>query len=245
MSSTVAVARRLLLVRMLRAETMLLEPAALGMERTDMRSSCLASFLLRVLWRLIMVEVSGFKSEPTSDAGAAKGPMVSSEMAVIVSDAPVPEDLVDWEAIVERRLPVEGNIRGPKIWRGRNGFGIRSGESGSADEEGTAESASWSGSSTLGMSSMEVVSRRGDDMDRPLVGEYWLLRLAPRRFRLGVGVTDTSLSLSCAVDSVMVSEVTADGASSMFCVSMVMSRLERLRRRLLPLPLPLPLLRRL
>lgn len=192
-----------------------------------------------------MVEVSGFKSEPTSEAGGAEEVMVSSEMAVIASEPPAPEDLADWEAIVERRLPVEGNMRGPKIWRGRSGFGIRSGECGSTDEEGTAESASWSGSSTLGMSSMEVVSRRGDDMDRPFVGEYWLLRRAPRRFRLGVGVTDTSLSFSCAVDSVMVSEVTVDGASSRFWVSMVISRLERLRRRLLPLPLPLPLLRRL
>lgn len=69
MSSTVAVARRLLLVRILLAETMLFE-LALGMESTDIRSSCLASFLRRVLWRLIMVEVSGFKYEPTSDAGA-------------------------------------------------------------------------------------------------------------------------------------------------------------------------------
>lgn len=117
--------------------------------------------------------------------------------------------------MVERRLLLEGNLRGPKMWRGRNGCGMRSGSEASTDE-GAIETASWSGSSSLGMSSIDVASRRGDDIDRPLVGEYWLRLLAPRRFRLGVVLTDTSLSLSCTCDSVMVSEVTVDWASSRF-----------------------------
>jgi len=68
MSSMVAVARRLLFVRMLRADTMLFVPATLGMESTEIKSAWLASFLRRVLRRLTMVDVSGFSSEPTSDA---------------------------------------------------------------------------------------------------------------------------------------------------------------------------------
>ena len=64
----------------------------------------------------------------------------------------------------------------------------------SAEEEGFLDAVSRSRTSSLDMSSTDVDSRRGDDMDRPLVGEYWLRRLAPRRFSDAVGVTDTSLS---------------------------------------------------
>jgi hypothetical protein len=235
MSSMVAVARRLLLVRILLAETMLFE-LALGMDSTDIRSAWLASFLRRVLWRLMIVEVSGFKYEPTSDAGAPGTYPPSSEMVVIVSEAGTCDDRADCEAIVERRLPVEGNIRGPKSCRVRRGLGMALSTGASANEEGAEEAVSKSVTSSLGMSSIDVASRRGEDMDRPLVGEYWP-RFAPRRFREGVGVTDSSLSWSWVVVSVVASETTVDGVSSRFWVLMVMSRLDRLLRRLLPLPL--------
>jgi hypothetical protein len=210
---------------------------ALGMESTDMRSAWLASFLRRVLWRLMMVEVSGFKYEPTSDVGAPGTVLASSEMVVMVSEAGTCDEWADRdEAIVERRLPVEGNIRGPRMFRGRKGMGMASGTGASTDEEGAEEAASRSVTSSLGMSSIDVDSRRGEDIERPLVGEYWP-RFAPRRLSEGVGVTDTSLSWSWVVVSVVVSETTVDGASSRFWVLMVISRLDRLLRLLLPLPL--------
>jgi hypothetical protein len=106
----------------------------------------------------------------------------------------------------------------------------------STDEESADEAASRSVASSLGMSSIEVDSRRGDDMERPLVGEYWL-RFAPRRFSVGVGLSDTSLAVSCTDVSVVASEMIVDGASSRVCVSIVISRLDRRLRRLLPLPL--------
>jgi hypothetical protein len=169
----VAVARRLLLVRMLRAETMLFDfELVLGMESTDIRSAWLASFLRRVLWRLMIVEVSGFRYEPTSDAGAPGTVLASSEIVVIVSEAGTCDECTDRdEAIVERRLPVEGNMRGPRSCRGRKGMGIASGTGASTDEEVTEEAVT-SVMSSLGMSSIDVDSRRGEDIDRPLVGEY-------------------------------------------------------------------------
>lgn len=114
---------------------------------------------------------------------------------MIVSEAGTWEDRADWEAMVERRLPVEGNIRGPRSCRGRRGLGMASSTGASTKEEGAEEAVSKSVISSLGMSSIDVVSRRGEDIDRPLVGEYWP-RFAPRRFSEGVGVTETSLSWS-------------------------------------------------
>jgi hypothetical protein len=67
---------------------------------------------------------------------------------------------------------VEGNMRGPKSWRGRRGRGVRSMADASTDDESADETVSRSVASSLGMSSMDVDSRRGDDMERPLVGEY-------------------------------------------------------------------------
>ena len=98
---------------------MLFEPAlGLGMESTDMRSAWLASFLRRVLLRLTIVDVSGFRCEPTSDAGAPETMLVSSEIAELATR----ERRVDFflvlddssETIVDRRFPVDGNMRGPK-----------------------------------------------------------------------------------------------------------------------------------
>ena len=96
---------------------MLFAPA-LGMESTDIRSAWLASLLRRVLLRLTMVDVSGFKCEPTSDAGAPEMMLVSSEMAELATR----ECRTDFflvlddssETIVDRRFPVDGNMRGPK-----------------------------------------------------------------------------------------------------------------------------------
>ena len=82
MSPMVAVASRLLFVRMLRADTILLAPAGLGIDKTDIKSECVASFLRRVLLRLTMVEVSGLRNVPTSEGASSVMVSASSDMAL-------------------------------------------------------------------------------------------------------------------------------------------------------------------
>jgi hypothetical protein len=77
MSPMVAVARRLLFVRMLRADTMLFEPV-LGMERTEIRSAWLARRVRLVLLRLIMVDVSGFRTDPMIEGVTSENALFSS-----------------------------------------------------------------------------------------------------------------------------------------------------------------------
>ena len=237
MSLMVAVARRLLLVRMLRAETILLVPV-LGMDNTDIKSAWLANLFRLVLLRLTMVDVSGFRYEPTSDAVTPETVLVSSVTVCRASEPDTSEaawDLVakeSTETMVDRRLPVLGNPRCMASGRGRSAMFSMSSADASTEEEKVDEAASTS----LCGSSTEVVSRSGEDMERLFVGECWL-RFAPRRLSVGVGVSDSSLSLSCAEEAAVSSETTVEGASSTICVSMCISRLRRRRRRLLPLPL--------
>jgi hypothetical protein len=126
MSLMVAVARRLLFVRMLRADMMLFEPAGFGIERTDIKSEWAASFLRRVLRRLIMVEVSGFRYDAASEASTSVAVLVSSDMALKSEPGAAERGACDLEAkesteaIVERRLPLEGKARCTESGRGRN-----------------------------------------------------------------------------------------------------------------------------
>jgi hypothetical protein len=88
---------------------------------------------------------------------------------------------------------------------------------------------------TLGSSSTDMVSRSGEDIERLLVGECWL-RLAPRRLRVGVGDSDTSVSFSVVV-SVTSSDTMVLAGSSATVVSIFISwLLRRLLLRRLPLP---------
>src|SRR5690242_11104331 len=86
MSGMVAVARRLLLVRMLRADTMLFAPA-LGMDKTEIKSAWLASLFFLVLLRLTIVDVS-LNCEPTSEAVT----VLSSLMTDSLSSEPATSD---------------------------------------------------------------------------------------------------------------------------------------------------------
>ena len=64
-------------MRMLRAETMLFEPV-LGMERTEIRSAWLARRVRLVLLRLIMVDVSGFRTDPMIEGVTSENALFSS-----------------------------------------------------------------------------------------------------------------------------------------------------------------------
>jgi len=92
--------------------------------------------------------------------------------------------------------------------RGRSGAVSKSTVDAPTEEETT---------DAVSASSTDVASRSGDDMERLFVGECWL-RLAPRRFKVGVGVRETSLSVACTEDSVVTVETTVettvDGTSS-------------------------------
>jgi hypothetical protein len=118
-------------------------------------------------------------SEAAMVEGAAAGVLAANESS---------------DTIVDRRLPVEGKPRFNARGRGRNDRISKSMADASTEDDGAVEAISESFASSWGASSTEVVSRRGEDMERLFVGECWLL-FAPRRLSVGVEVSDTSLSL--------------------------------------------------
>jgi hypothetical protein len=90
------------------------------------------------------------------------------------------------------------------------------------DDDGAVEVMSDSLVSASDSSSMDVVSRRGEEMERLFVGECWL-RLAPRRFRVGVGVRETSVLFSVVEISVDSSVTMVLAGSSTILVSIFIS----------------------
>jgi len=143
MSPMVAVARRLLFVRMLRADTMLFVPAALGIDKTDIKSECVASFLRRVLLRLTMVEVSGFRCDLPVTVSVSSEIVLNSEYVAAEGGALCDEVAKEsTEAIVERRLPLDGKPRCTESGRGRNASCSYSIADESTDDEGAVEATS-------------------------------------------------------------------------------------------------------
>ena len=78
-------------------------------------------------------------------------------------------------------------------------------------------------SSSFARSSVEMLSRSGEDMERLLERMCWLLRFAPRRFRVGVAESGVlgSASASASTSGVVAtgvaalsSEMTEAGVSS-------------------------------
>jgi hypothetical protein len=230
MSPTVAVASRLLFVRMLRADTILFVPAGFGIDSTDIRSAWVASFLLRrVLLRLTIVDVSGFRCDPPVTVSVSSEMVLNSDPIAAEGGAPCDPVAKDsTEAMVESRLPREGKARCTESGRGRNASCSYSMADESTDDEGAVEATSDSFASSYGSSSIDVVSRSGEDMDRLLVGECWL-RFAPLRFKVGVGERETSVASSVevvtveAVTSVVSSDTMVLGGSSTILVSTCIS----------------------
>lgn len=182
---------------------MLFVPAALGIDKTDMRSAWLASLLRRVLLRLTIVDVSGFRCEPATEGAISVRVSASSDMALKSEPGAgafcvlVPNDST--EAMVERRLPVEGKARCTARGRGRIAKlsiskADETTDDDTTDDDGAVEAISDSVLVT-DKSSIDVVSRRGEEMERLLVGECWL-RFAPRRLRVRVGVKEISVDTS-------------------------------------------------
>ena len=167
-SPMVAVASRLRLVRMLRADIMLLEPP-LGIESTDMRSAWLASFRLALgPLRLRVRLVFGSKVSSDTEAGASPGPasvcVATSEPSAMDGGAAcIFVANVSTDAMVERRLPVDGNARLMGKPSGRDLI-VRLGRStveASTEDEGAVDATS----------SSCTRSCSGNDLIRSLVGE--------------------------------------------------------------------------
>jgi len=228
MSGMVAVARRLLFVRMLRADTMLFA-LALGIDKTDIKSAWLASLPFLVLLRLTIVPTSEAVT-PETVRSSLMTDSLSSEPAASYAGAAcalLANSLT--EAMVERRLPLLGKWRCTERGRGFSEICSKSTEADEPTDEERAEERAVEAtetalaSSSFARSSVEMLSRSGEDMLRLLERMCWLLRFAPRRFRVGVAESGVLGSASASASTsdlaatgvaALSSEMTEAGASS-------------------------------